>query len=143
MEREHGDLDGKRQGKGQKEDKFHGEGELCPVEFEQVEGVLARLSVKLEVKIKNGNKHEQAAEEGIEEELDRGVDSARPSPDTDDEVHGDEHGFPENVEKEQVQGNKGAQHSGLEQQQADVVGLHALLDGAPGAENNQGVPERW
>jgi hypothetical protein len=51
------------------------------------------------------DRHQQqdAARQGIEEELDRRVHPVRAAPHADDEVHGDEHGFPEHIEQDEIE----------------------------------------
>ena len=57
---------------------------------------------------------------GEEHELDRGIDPPWSAPDSDDEVHGDQHQLPENVEEEEIQGDERADHARGEQQEGDV-----------------------
>ena len=68
--------------------------------------------------------HQHGAGEGVEEELDRRVLLARPAPHADEEVHRQEHDLPEHVEEEHVQGDEGAHHAGLQEQQHDHVAGH-------------------
>ena len=64
----------------------------------------------------------------VEEELDGGVLAARAAPDADQEVHRQEHHFPEDVEQEEVERDEDAHHAGLQQQEQDEVALDVLLD---------------
>jgi hypothetical protein len=84
----------------------------------------------------DGHQHEQPAEQGVEEELDRGVDTLLPAPGADQEVGGDQHGLPEDVEQEQVEGDEHAEHGGLERQQGGDVAAGAVGH-APGADDGQ------
>ena len=66
----------------------------------------------MEVEDQNGHQHQQGAEHGEQEELDGGVNPAgRIAPDPDEQVHGDEHHFPEDVEQEEIQGDEDADHA--------------------------------
>src|SRR6185437_16699862 len=62
--------------------------------------------------------------ERIEEELHRRVDPARTAPDTDDQVHRDQHAFEEHVEDHEVGGAEHAHHHGFQDQE----GEHELAD---------------
>ena len=86
------------------------------------------------VKDEDADQHEQAAEHGEEDEFHRGVDPPPAAPYPDEEVHRDEHGLPEDVEQEQVQGDEDADHSGLEQEHEDREFLDPVVDGPPGGE---------
>ncbi len=83
------------------------------------------------------DQHQHAARERVEEELDRRVDPPLVAPDPDEEVHRDEHGLPEHVEEEEVEGHEDPDHPRLEQQHEDHELAHPLLDRAPGAEEAQ------
>src|SRR6185369_2896496 len=65
-----------------------------------------------EVERDDREKHHDRAEERVEEELDRRVELPRPAPNADQEVHRDEHHFPEYVEEEEVEGREDAHHAG-------------------------------
>ena len=82
-----------------------------------------------EVEGDDREQHEDRADQGVEEELDGRVQLARAAPDADQEVHRDEHHFPEDVEEEEVEGAEDAHHPGLEQEEERVVLLLALRDG--------------
>ena len=68
------------------------------------------------------------AQQGVEEELDRGVFAARTAPDADQEIHRQQHHFPEDVEQEEIQRHEHAHHAGVEHQQQGEVTLDALFD---------------
>ena len=48
------------------------------------------------------DEHQQGTEQRIEEELIARLDPVRPAPDADDEIHGDQAGFEEDVEQEHI-----------------------------------------
>ena len=77
-------------------------------------------------------------EHGEQEELDGGVDPpGRVAPDTDEEVHGDEHHFPEDVEEEKVQGGEHPDHAAHQGQQANHELFDMGLDVGPGGQNTE------
>jgi hypothetical protein len=75
----------------------------------------------------NGDQDEHAAQERVQEELDGGVLAARPAPDADQEVHRQEHHFPEDVEEEEVQRQERPQHARFQDQEQGAVALHEPL----------------
>ena len=89
----------------------------------------------MEVQEQNAQQHQHGAQQGIEKKLDCGVEPARTAPDADQQVHGYQHGFPENEEQEEIQGHEDAEHSGLQYQEPRVVFLHSGVDGSPGRED--------
>jgi hypothetical protein len=82
--------------------------------------------------------HEHRAQQGEEEELHRRVDPPGAAPDADDEIHGDEHQLPEDVEEEHVQGHEGAQHPHLEKLHGKHESPDPLLDRLVGGEYRDG-----
>jgi hypothetical protein len=81
------------------------------------------------VEIKDPDQHEKAARHRVEDEFHGGVHTARTSPDPDQEVHRNEHDLPEDVEEEEIERGEDPDHSGLEQEEGDHVGLHPGRDG--------------
>jgi hypothetical protein len=61
--------------------------------------------------VENGQQHQQRPGHGVEKELDRGIDAARATPNADEKIHGHQREFPEDVEEEQVLGQKDAEHA--------------------------------
>jgi len=82
----------------------------------------------VEVEGQHDQQHQHRADQSIYEELDGGVNPAGASPDADQEVHGQQHDLPEDVEEEEVQRHEGAHHAGFQEQEEGVVALHAGLD---------------
>ena len=64
------------------------------------------------------------------------------SPDADQEIHRDQHHFPEQEEQEQVQRNEHADHSGFQNQQRDEKAFHALVNRFPGSEDRNRREQR-
>ena len=77
---------------------------------------------------KDRHEHQERTDERVEDELDRGVDAVGAAPDADDQVHRHEHDLPEDVEEEEVERQEDAEHSRLEDEEADEVLLHARLN---------------
>ena len=101
------------------------------VESLEAEGVDAGYVLMMEVEEQDAQQHQHRAGQRVEEELDGGVEFARASPDADQQVHRDEHGFPENEEEEEIERHEDAEHAGLEDEKPDVVFLDAILDRGP------------
>jgi hypothetical protein len=90
----------------------------------------------VEVEDQNGDEHEHAADHGIDEKFDGGVDPALGvAPDPDQQVHGNEHDFPEDVEKEKVEGHKNPDHPRFQEEEADHELFDLLLDILPAGED--------
>jgi hypothetical protein len=56
-----------------------------------------------EIQADQDQQQQDRTRERVQEELDRGVLAARTAPDADQEVHRQQHQFPEHVEEEHVQ----------------------------------------
>ena len=135
VKRPHRHLDGEGQGTGGEEPGLEG-GRHRPLGQERdVEG--ARGVVQHQ----EGHQHQHAAREGVEEELQRRVDAAVAAPDPDEEVHRDEHGLPEHVEEDEVEGHEDPDHARLEQEHEDHELAHPLVDVVPGPEQGEGGEE--
>ena len=97
--------------------------------------------VAVEVQHQDGDQHQHAAEQRVQEELDRRVFAPRAAPDADQEVHRQQHHFPEHVEQEEVERQEDAQHARFQQQEQDAVGLDVLVD-RPARAHRQHADER-
>jgi hypothetical protein len=91
--------------------------------------------------INGAGERENRAGEGEEEEFDRRKPALRSAPDTDDEIHGDERELEEDVEKQQIAGEKDAKHRGQEHEHPGVIFLFAVLDAAETGGDGQGHQE--
>ncbi len=112
-----------------------------PLRFEILDGVLDHRGADEiadvgEVKRQQRDQDEDAAEQGVEEELDGGVLAARAAPDADQEVHGQEHDFPEDVEQEEIQRQERAQHAGFQKQKQHAVAADETVD-LPASDHGQ------
>ena len=103
--------------------------------------VVELAQIAVEVQHQDGDQHQHAAEQRVEEELDRRVFAPRAAPDADQEVHRQQHHFPEDVEQEEVERQEDAEHARFEQQEQNAVGLHVLVDRPAGA-HRQHADER-
>src|SRR5439155_26760156 len=92
------------------------------------ERVNARLTVVVEIKEQHGQQHSYRAEQCVKEEFDGGIEFPMATTDSDQQVHRNQHRFPENKKQKEIQRHEHAQHSGLEHQKPDVVFLNAVLD---------------
>ena len=91
-----------------------------------------------EVEAEHGDQDEHAAEQRVQEELDGGVFAARPAPDADEEVHRQQHHFPEDVEEEEIQGQEGADHAGFQEQEQHAIAADIFLDVPAGDHGQEG-----
>ena len=112
------------------------------VQLRDAEGVDAGDGVVMEVQEQDAEQHQHRTSQRVEEELDGGVELARAAPDADQQVHRDQHRFPEHEEQEEIERHEDAQHAGLQNQKPDVVFLHALLDRGPRREDRDPSQQR-
>jgi hypothetical protein len=139
VEGEHRNLDGEGEEKSEEQERSDGRSvgrvgvnfRRSFVEGRDAERINASQVLVMEVKKQNAEQHQHRASQCVEEELDRRVEFARAAPDADQEVHRDQHGFPENEEEEEIERHEDAEHAGLQNQEPDVVFFDAVLDGCP------------
>src|SRR5205085_5863948 len=110
---------------------------LCALMLEKT---LQRRQVR-EVKTEERDEDEHAAQERVQEELDGGILAPRPAPDADEEVHRQQHHFPEDIEQEEVQRQEGAHHACFQEQKQDQVTAHVLFN-LPAREDSQEAQAR-
>src|SRR5688572_14984518 len=82
-----------------------------------------------EIQRQNGHQHQDAADHREEHEFHRCINAPFASPYADQEVHGNQHHFPEQVEQEEVQCGENTNHAGFEQQHEEEVLLRPVADG--------------
>ncbi len=63
--------------------------------------------------------HEDGASECEEKKLNGGKNAARTTPDADDNVHRDQHGFEEDVENDEIRGGEHAYGHGFQEKKCD------------------------
>ncbi len=113
VKRKERDLDGKSHEEGQEEPPLRGRRQQGS--GRQVVQHLGQIKGAREVvKVKNPGKHQGRADHGVEDKFDRGVNTALVTPDANQEIHGNEHDFPEHEEKDQIERGKDTNHSGFE-----------------------------
>src|SRR5713226_6165051 len=148
VEREERDFDGESQEEGEEEvhllerGQTDGAGLQHLLDGGEIEGAAWDRGRTEIVQPDDAHEHEDGAGHGVEHEFDGRVDAALVSPDADEEVHGDEHDFPEKEEEEEVQREEDADHADFEHQQHDEKFLDAVLDAVPGGEHRDGGEER-
>ena len=102
----------------------------CRLDNVRAEQRLFVESVKVtrEVEHQDRDQHQHTSEQRVEEELDRGVFFSRATPNTDQEIHRQEHDFPKDIKQEEVECEEHTQHSGLKQQEQNAVAFHLPCD---------------
>ena len=99
--------------------------------------MVVRLDVKrpypihlmvVEIECQNSYQHQYGTSQGVQKELDSGIQFPRTAPYTDQEVHRNQHHFPEHVEQEEIFSYKDTHHTGLKQKQQHVVFFFPGLD---------------
>src|SRR5438132_8552262 len=104
-------------------------------------GHIESMRLAVEVEGEESEQHQNAAEKRVEKKLDGGIFASRPAPDADEEVHGQQHEFPENVEEEKIQGDEYAHHAGIQQEEERKVSFDRLVN-SPGGEDAKEAQER-
>ena len=131
----HGHLDRKGEGEGRKEPVLLDHRNFRFVKLENVEGIDPGFAAVMEVEGHDRHEHQDASHHREKEELDGRIDPVRAAPYPDEEVHGDQHELPEDVEQNEVQGAQGADHRRFQQEEGDVIFLDLVLDRFPGAQD--------
>ena len=90
----------------------------------------------------NGDQQQYRAEQRIEEELEGCINTVFAAPDTDDQIHRDQHRFKEDVEQHQIQRQEHAEHHGLQQHERHHIFAHTLLDRLPARQNTDRRQQR-
>src|SRR4029077_10741462 len=109
MEREERNLDGKSNEKGEEEIHFLERGETNGAGLQhllnrrQIEGSPGHQARAQIVQPDDADEHEDGSGHGVKHKFHGGIDAALVSPDADEEIHGDEHHFPEEEEEEEVE----------------------------------------
>src|SRR5438552_1080998 len=110
----HFDREAQREGK---EDPFLNPGWDCRTYRVELQEIGCKLSPWPQRSIvpqpDNCHKHQETPSHRVEEEFNGRVNLVLPTPDADDEVHGNKHRLPENVEQEQVKRAEDPEHSCL------------------------------
>src|SRR5260370_4972066 len=96
----------------------------------------------MEVERQEREEHDYGTVKRVQEKLVGCIEPPVATPNADQEVHRDEHHFPEHVKEEKIQRNENADHPGLQQQEQDVVLLGALMNRAPRREDGDHPEKR-
>ena len=83
--------------------------------------------------------HERRAEQRVEEELDRGVLALLAAPHADHEVHRQQHDLEEDEEQDEVLGDEGPEHPGVQHEDEDEerLGVARLGEVVPAVDDDQ------
>ena len=135
MERDHRKLHRKRDKKAQHDPHRRMRIERRAQQFRVLECIDARGAVMRKVQGEDRDQHQQAAELGEQEKLRRGVHAALVSPDGDEKIHRDQHQFPGEVEKKQIDREEDADDSSENPQQIEVEKSDALRNFGPGRQH--------
>ena len=142
MERKQRHLDGEREAERGEQPALHVRGHVQRGQMQQVERRAADLRVVQRRQVQDGDQHQQAAGQRVEQEFQRRVDTPLAAPHADQKIHRDQHDFPEDVEQEQINRDEGADHPGLQNEEADQVFLDPLGHAAPGGQHHQRRQQR-
>jgi hypothetical protein len=93
------------------------------------------------VKRDHRNQDEHTAEQGVQEKLDSGIFPAWSAPQTDQEIHRQQHHFPKDVEQEKVEGQKRSHHASFQDQEQNQVPPNGVFD-VPAGSNGQHANQR-
>ena len=94
------------------------------------------------VEPQDANQHQDRAGHRVENEFYGGVNAALVAPDADQQVHRNQHYFPEEEEEEQIEREEDADDADFEKQEGDEKFFDALLDAVPGAEDGDDGEKR-
>ena len=145
VEREHGNLDGKREEETPEEPHLQWIGKVVGggQQRRNIEGACpASRHRRVEVQRQDRQQHDHRSGQRIQEKLDGCVQAPVAPPHADQEVHRDKHHFPEHIKEEKIQGNENADHPGLQQEQQNVILLGPLMNRAPRREDGDHPEKR-
>ena len=142
MKREERDFDRESDKESEEEKRFRAPRQN---ESASLEGILDRGQVESAggvVEPNDADEHQDRASHRVEDEFDGGVNAAVVAPDADEQVHRDEHHFPEEEEEEKVEREEDAYDADFQKQDGDEKFFDALLDAAPRTEDGDDGKER-
>src|SRR5581483_7782393 len=84
----------------------------------------------------DAREHDRATQEGIEQELPGGILAAQPTPNSNEQKHGDEFHFPEEEEEDKVQRREDTHHTCFQQEDEGHIVFGALFN-VPRANDGQ------
>src|SRR2546421_13125669 len=130
MERDQRHFNGKGGGKSQEEPHLHRGIEFATQQRGQVERITASRYQTLVIIAKRDDtrQHKQTAHGGIQHELDGHVYSSFTTPTSNQEIGGNQHQLPENIEQEEIRGEEHAGNAAFQKQHEGHIVLNLLLD---------------
>src|ERR1043166_4563840 len=137
MQRPKRHLDTKRQREGQKQPELGARRNQTAAVAERleqhgiVEGSDAGGALMNEIKRNDANQHQERSNGGVDKKLDGRIDTPLAAPNADEEEHRYEGSLEEQVEEQQIERDKDADHRRLQQQHQHVIRQLALGDGSP------------
>ena len=76
----------------------------------------------------NGNQHQNGTEKSVEKKLDGSILPLRTAPNPNEEIHGEKHHLPENVEQEEIEGEKNTHHPRIKEKEEREIPFRCLVD---------------
>src|SRR5712692_7661028 len=137
VEREQRHFNGKGQEEGEEEIHLLESGETDGAGLQhllnggEIEGAAWDRGRTEIVQPDDGHADEYGASHGVARESDGSLDAALASPNADEEVHGNQHHFPEEEEEEEVEREEDADDADFEHQQHNEKFFDAVLDAVP------------
>ena len=99
-------------------------------------------AARLQIQVDKRNQHQHGTEERVQEELEGRVNAALATPDTDDQEHRDQHGFPEDVEQQAIECAEHTDHQPFQDQEGGEILCRPALDRVPPGNHDQRRDER-
>src|SRR2546421_1280505 len=130
MEWDQWHFNGKGGGKSQEEPHLHRGIEFAAQQRGQVERIAASRYQPLVIIAERDDtrQHEQATHGGIQHELDGRVYSSFTAPASNQEIGGNQHQLPENIEQEEIRGEEHTDNAAFQKQHKGHIVLDLLLD---------------
>ena len=137
MKREERNFNRKGQSKRGKQPHLGVDRNLKVVQAQEVKSERAVLGIMEIGEIQNGHQHQETADHGVEQKFERGINPPFATPDPYQEVHGNQHDFPEDIEEKDINRDKGPDHAGFQDKKEKQILPDPLFHAAPGRQNHQ------
>ena len=137
MKGEERNLDGKGERECGEQPHLGADRNLKGIQTQQVKSERTVLSIMQIGEIQDGHQHQETADHGVEQEFERGVNAPFATPDANQEVHGNQHDFPEDVEEKDINRDKGPDHAGFQDEKEKEILPDPMFNAAPGGQNHQ------
>src|SRR5215813_406734 len=91
---------------------------------------LSQVKGKISIDIENqhGDQHQYAAKHSVQKEFDCRIFTPRSAPDANEEVHGQQHQFPKDIEEKKIHGTEDAHHGRIEEKEQREIALYRAFD---------------